>query len=304
MIIIGVASTCGSIASLNWLARCSGSTRIEKVPLVPSGISRIRLSPVRRGVHDTKPASRALPLNSRSDSGCVMAAEPGWGADSVWSELAGRRQALPRNAVVAVGGLSKTRQFWVARNLQYPEIVSASPHRARAAFSGADDSPLPSPSRTMIMTAIADTPFAKLEAEGRLQKPILNADTHVAGRFGYRGEISYDGPETLLKEVFSVSEAGKPAIGFLAGSIKQYESLPKLVETFGTAFNGDGKYFIYIADLPQGNRFYLRFGDVKIFAIFIDETTVYNELIDTFYVDKVKLKKLSIIHISEPTRLG
>ena len=113
------------------------------------------------------------------------------------------------------------------------------------------------------MTVIADTPFAKLDAEGRLQKPILNADTHVAGRFGYRGEIAYDDPETL----------------------------PKLVETFGAALNGDGKYFIYIADLPQGNRFYIRFGDVRIFAICIDETTVYNELIDTFYVDKVKLKK-------------
>lgn len=86
-------------------------------------------------------------------------------------------------------------------------------------------------------------------------------------------------------------ESGKPAIGFLAGSIKEYETLPKLVETFGTAFNGDGKYFIYIADLPRGNRFYIRLGDVKIFVIFIDETTVYNELIDTFYVDKVKLKK-------------
>jgi hypothetical protein len=143
----------------------------------------------------------------------------------------------------------------------------------------------------MIMTAIADTPFAKLDAEGRLLKPTLNADTHVAGRFGYRGEISYDDPETTIKEVFSVSESGKPAIGFLAGSIKEYETLPKLVETFGAAFDGEGKYFIYVADLPQGNRFYIRFGDVKIFAIFIDETTVYNELIDTFYVDKIKLKK-------------
>ena len=141
------------------------------------------------------------------------------------------------------------------------------------------------------MTAVADTPFAKLSGEGRLLKPILNADTHVAGRFGYRGDISYDGPETVLSEVFSVSESGKPAIGFLAGSIKEYETLPKLIETFGAALDGDGKYFIYIADLPQGNRFYIRFGDVKIFAIFIDETSVYNNLIDTFYVDKVKLKK-------------
>ncbi len=141
------------------------------------------------------------------------------------------------------------------------------------------------------MTAVADTPFAKLDSEGRLLKPLLAAETHVAGRFGYRGDIAYDDPETVIKEVFAVAEAGKPAIGFLAGSIKTFDSLPKLVDTFGTAFDGDGKYFIYVSDLPQGNRFYIRFGDVKIFAIYIDETSVYNELIDTFYVDKIKLKK-------------
>jgi hypothetical protein len=143
----------------------------------------------------------------------------------------------------------------------------------------------------MMMTAIADTPFAKLDTEGRLLNPALKADTHVAGRFGYRGDISYDGPETVLKEVFAVSESGKPAIGFLAGSIKKYETLPKLVETFGASLDSNGKYFIYIADLPQGNRFHIKFGDINIFAIFIDDNSVYNELIDTFYVDKVKLKK-------------
>lgn len=141
------------------------------------------------------------------------------------------------------------------------------------------------------MTAIADTPFARLDAEGRLLKPALNADTHVAGRFGFRGEIAYDGPETILKEVFSVSESGRPAIGFLAGSITSYESLPKLVETLGPALDADGKYFVYIADMPRGNRLIIKFGDVKIFAIFLDETSVYNELLDTFYVDKMKLKK-------------
>jgi hypothetical protein len=141
------------------------------------------------------------------------------------------------------------------------------------------------------MTDNSATPFVRLGSEGRLIKPLLNAATHVAGRFGYRGDISYDGPDTLLKEVFSISESGKPAIGFLAGSIKQYETLPRLIETLGPALDGEGKYFIYIADLPRGNRFYIRFGDVKIFAIFIDDTSVYNELIDTFYVDKMKLKK-------------
>jgi hypothetical protein len=141
------------------------------------------------------------------------------------------------------------------------------------------------------MTAVTDTPYAKLESEGRLLKPTLKGDTHVEGRFGFRGDISYDGPETILKEVYTVAETGKPAIGFLAGSIKEFETLPKLVETFGAALDGDGKYLVYVADIPRGSRWYIPLGPAKFFIVFIDDTSVYNELIDTFYVDKVKLKK-------------
>lgn len=141
------------------------------------------------------------------------------------------------------------------------------------------------------MTEIADTPFGKLEADGKLLKPQLKKDTGVEGRFGYRGDIAYDGPEVFVKEVFAVSEAGKPAIGFLAGEIKTYESLPKLVESFGPLFDGDGKYLIFVADLPRGSRWYIDLNGIKLFVVFIDDTSVYNELIDTFYVDKVKLKK-------------
>jgi hypothetical protein len=141
------------------------------------------------------------------------------------------------------------------------------------------------------MTAVTETPFAKLDAEGYLLKPALKADTHVPGRFGYRGDIAYDGPEVFIKEVFAVSEAGKPAIGFLAGSIKEYETIPKLIETFGSALDNDGKYFLYVFDLPRGSRFYIKFGTVNLFLVSIDDTSVYNELIDISYVDKVKLKK-------------
>lgn len=140
------------------------------------------------------------------------------------------------------------------------------------------------------MTAVTDTPFANLESEGRLLKPTLKGDTHVEGRFGFRGDISYDG-DTILKEVFAVSESGKPAIGFLSGSIKEFETLPKLVETFGAALDGDGKYVVYVSDIPRGSRWYIPIGPAKIFIIFVDDTSVYNELIDIFYVDKVKLKK-------------
>jgi len=43
-IITGVASTCGNMASLNRLARCSGCTFNVNVPLVPNGIWRTQLS--------------------------------------------------------------------------------------------------------------------------------------------------------------------------------------------------------------------------------------------------------------------
>jgi len=141
------------------------------------------------------------------------------------------------------------------------------------------------------MTAITETPFAKLETEGRLLKSALKADTHVAGRFGFRGDIAFDGPDTILKDVFTVSESGKPSIGFLAGSIKEYETLPKLVETFGDALDSDGKYLVYVADIPLGCRWYIPIGAANVFVVSIDDESVYNCLIDIFYVDKVKLKK-------------
>ena len=141
------------------------------------------------------------------------------------------------------------------------------------------------------MTDINDTPFATLNTDGRLLKPSLLADTHVQGRFGFRGEIAYAGDDQVMREVFAISDQGKPAITFLAGSIANFATLPDLIQTLGAALDGQGKYIIYIADLPRGDRYLFQFGEVNINAIFIDETSVYNELIDIFSVDKTKLKK-------------
>jgi hypothetical protein len=50
------------------------------------------------------------------------------------------------------------------------------------------------------MTDVTDTPFAKLDTEGRLLNPALKSDTHVAGRFGFGGDISYDADAVLKEE--------------------------------------------------------------------------------------------------------
>jgi hypothetical protein len=58
MIITGVASTGGSIASLNRFARRSGWTRRVKEPLAPSGICRMLVSPFLIRFRNECPAER------------------------------------------------------------------------------------------------------------------------------------------------------------------------------------------------------------------------------------------------------
>jgi len=42
---------------------------------------------------------------------------------------------------------------------------------------------------------------------------------------------------------------------------------------------------------PSACRWYIPVGAAKLFVVSIDDESVYNCLIDIFYVDKVKLKK-------------
>jgi hypothetical protein len=142
------------------------------------------------------------------------------------------------------------------------------------------------------MTSIDTTAFQRLEAEGRLLKPTHKGPTKSAGRFGFRGEIAVtlDPPETL-GAVFASTEEGDAAITFLAGSLPKFALLPALVETLGAALKPDGKYFIYVGDLDRSSRYQITFDALSLYVLPIDDTSVYNELIDFLYLDKTKMKK-------------
>ncbi len=142
------------------------------------------------------------------------------------------------------------------------------------------------------MTSIEFTAFQRLEAEGRLLKPSLKAPTHRAGRFGFRGEIAVAlDPPVTLAAAFASSEEGDVALSFLAGSLTAYNQLPALVETLGANVKPDGKYFIYVSDLDRASRYQISFDGVPLYVLPIDDTSVYNELIDFLYLDKTKMKK-------------
>jgi hypothetical protein len=144
------------------------------------------------------------------------------------------------------------------------------------------------------MTAtIASPAFQRLEAEGRLLKPALLGPTRAPGRFGFRGEIALStDPVVMLEAAFATAEEGASALSFLAGSLSTYKHLPLLVGTLGANIQAGGKYFVYVSDLERASRYQVDFKGVSIYVLPIDDTSVYNELIDFLYLDKTRMKKM------------
>jgi len=142
------------------------------------------------------------------------------------------------------------------------------------------------------MTSIETTAFQRLEAEGRLLKPSHKGATHRAGRFGFRGEIAVTlDPPLALAGVHATAEEGEAALSFLAGSLASYRELPALVEALGASVKPEGKYFVYVSDLDRASRYQIGFDGVLLYVLPIDDTSVYNELIELLYLDKTKMKK-------------
>jgi hypothetical protein len=142
-------------------------------------------------------------------------------------------------------------------------------------------------------TTNASPAFQRLETEGRLLKPALNGPTNVPGRSGFRGEIALTlEPAVTLEAAFAAADDAESALSFLAGSLPSYKQLPVLIEALGANLKAEGKYFVYVSDLRRGARYIVDFSGISFYVLPIDDTSVYNELIDCLYLDKTKMKKM------------
>lgn len=144
------------------------------------------------------------------------------------------------------------------------------------------------------MTATIESPaFQRLETEGRLQKPAFKGPTHQPGRFGFRGEIILTTePPVVLRETIAVAGIGEETLSFLAGALSSFKELPALIAALGPSIKAGGKYFIHVSDLDRASRYQIEFDGVSVYVLPIDDTSVYNELIDFLYLDKTKMKKM------------
>ncbi|MCX7175796.1 MAG: hypothetical protein NT159_18100 [Proteobacteria bacterium] len=151
------------------------------------------------------------------------------------------------------------------------------------------------------MTAITDTPFASLDATGRLLSPVYKGPTGL-GQFGFRGEIALKQaeklsdearpPEIKFDQVMMVAPAGATTIPFLAGFSTSLEHLKLLCEVLGDKLAANGKYFFFAGNLDISKKYQLPYGGATFWVLPLDEATVYNELLELFRIERTDLKKL------------
>lgn len=148
--------------------------------------------------------------------------------------------------------------------------------------------------RTAMTTTTLESPaFERLQAEGRLLKQAFIGPTRVPGRFGFRGDIALTlDPAVALEAAFATADDAQATLSFLAGSLSTFKHLPALAEVLGANVKAGGKYFIYVSDLDRASRYQVEFNGVTFYVLPIDDTSVYNELIDFLYLDKLKMKKM------------
>lgn len=144
--------------------------------------------------------------------------------------------------------------------------------------------------------------FAPLDTAGRLLNPVLKAATHKPGRFGFRGELALRfaarmadearPPELTCDQVIAIAEKGNPKLPFFAGYLLSFEHLKDVAETLGDTLSADGKYFLFCNNIDLSKKYEVSYGGATFYVLPIDESTVYNELLELLYLEKGDLKKL------------
>jgi len=154
---------------------------------------------------------------------------------------------------------------------------------------------------TLDRKELDDTGFARLEKEGRLLNPVLKAPTNKFGRVGFRGELALRfapkladearPPELLCGQVMAIATVGEKHLPFFAGYLLSFEHLKDVAEVLGDTLSAGGKYFLFCNNIDLSKKYQVPYKGAMFYVLPIDESTVYNELLTLFYLEKNDLKK-------------
>jgi hypothetical protein len=151
------------------------------------------------------------------------------------------------------------------------------------------------------MTTMEETCLARLETQGRLMNAMVQAASPtIAGRSLFRGdlavkfaattELEKKPPELKVEQVLLAAEGS--TLPFFAAYMLSFESLAPLVDVLGDLLTADGKYFAFCNNIDLGSRYQVPMGKATFFVLPLDESSVFNELVELLKLDKDRLKKV------------
>lgn len=154
---------------------------------------------------------------------------------------------------------------------------------------------------TLERSALDDTGFARLEADGRLLNPLLKGATATPGRVGFRGALALRfapkladearPPELICDQVMAMGTLGVKTLPFFAGYLLSFEYLKDVAEVLGDFLSAGGKYFLFCNNIDLSKKYQVAYGGAMFYVLPIDEATVYNEILDLLYLERNDLKK-------------
>ncbi|AYH43392.1 hypothetical protein [Azoarcus sp. DN11] len=134
----------------------------------------------------------------------------------------------------------------------------------------------------------------------KLLSPTFSGPTRKADRYGFRGELGLRFPPSVagekrppeIKADQVIFAAEGEQLVFLTLHVESLAHLDLIRETFGSALTPAGKYFIFAGNVDISKKYQLDIEGITFHVLPLDEATVYNEILDLFYLEKNELKKL------------
>ena len=152
------------------------------------------------------------------------------------------------------------------------------------------------------MTTIDQTALARLDSESRLYNSVHKGPTKVAGRYGFRGALALvfhpqladekRPPDVYVDQVLTIAQEGEKTIPFFAAYLHSFEYIKTLVDVLGDLLTPSGKYFLFCNNIDILKKYNVEINGINFFILPIEESTVYNELLELIYLEKTELKKL------------
>jgi hypothetical protein len=142
----------------------------------------------------------------------------------------------------------------------------------------------------------------EFDAQGRLLSPVHKGPTRTSGRFGFRGELAVlfaekladeaRPPELSLAQFMATAKNGAESLEFFTGFLWDYARIADVARLLRPHLSKKGTYVLFANNVDFLAKYRITIEGITYVVLPLDESTVYNEVLELFGLEKSDLKKL------------